>query len=811
MRHSRFLIPALIVAFAVPAAAPAQELSSKKVLASIDRARDYLLRQQRPDGSWPYRGGSHEAGATSLALLALINAGVPPDEAGVAKGLGYLRDLRPDEPNNTYDLSLAIMALAAADAAGDDPGRDRGRLLGWTRRLVSYMSTRGELRGGFSYGASNAMNGGDRSNSQYAVLALRDAAFAGIPVDRQTWETIAHHWVTTQARDGGWTYSGSAGMGGGARGSMTVAGIATLSILKTMLARDRVGPDGTPDCCAADPVIEQLDDGLERAAAWMTRNFSVRQNPGNGGWLLYYLYGLERAGRLSGVRFYGDHDWYREGADFLIRMQSGRTGEWRGIGGGEDEPVIGTSFALLFLSKGLAPVLINKLKYGPPDPTRPGEVAGRDWNLHPGDVRNLTAHVSGLPKWPKLVTWQLLELPKLANRGGVEAMLQAPVLYIGGSQPPAMTAEETTLLREYIDQGGFIFAVGQCSGGGFDRGLRDLVRRMFPDEPAKLAPLPADHPVYRVEYLLDPAGVRFEGVELGCRTPIIYVPEDVACLWDLWKPVDPPDRSPQLVGQVTRSMQVGVNVLAYATGREPPNKLEQEELTVQEGSRDLVERGLLQIAKLRHTGEWDAAPQALRNLLIALNQVGRLPASTQVRDLVPSDPNVFRYPLLYMHGRGGFRLGGAERDRLRTYLENGGVLFADACCGSKAFDAAFRDAIAAILPDRPLTRIPPDHELFSESVAYDLSSVRRRGPAAAGDDGPLQTRELVGEPVLEGVEIDGRLAVVYSKYDISCALERQSTVACSGYVPEDALKIAINVLRYAVVLQDPAAVADGAD
>jgi hypothetical protein len=54
---------------------------------------------------------------------------------------------------------------------------------------------------------------------------------------------------------------------------------------------------------------------------------------------------------------------------------------------------------------------------------------------------------------------------------------------------------------------------------------------------------------------------------------------------------------------------------------------------------------------------------------------------------------------------------------------------------------------------------------------------------------------------LEGIEIDGRFAVIYSKYDISCALERQASVACSGYVEEDALKIALNVVLYAL-LQD---------
>ena len=53
-----------------------------------------------------------------------------------------------------------------------------------------------------------------------------------------------------------------------------------------------------------------------------------------------------------------------------------------------------------------------------------------------------------------------------------------------------------------------------------------------------------------------------------------------------------------------------------------------------------------------------------------------------------------------------------------------------------------------------------------------------------------------GEPFLEGIEVNGRYVVIYSKYDISCSLERQASVACTGYLHEDAVKIGINVIRY---------------
>src|SRR5207302_8904809 len=136
--------------------------------------------------------------------------------------------------------------------------------------------------------------------------------------------------------------------------------------------------DGQPICCA-DPGI---DRPLENACRWLGNNFAVTRNPGGGTWLFYYLYGLERAGRFSGRRFFVNsrgqkHDWYQEGTEYLLRRQNRTDGTWRGDGGGENNAIIGTSFALIFLSKGLAPVLINKLEYGIRDARK--EVIGNDW------------------------------------------------------------------------------------------------------------------------------------------------------------------------------------------------------------------------------------------------------------------------------------------------------------------------------------------------------------------------------------------------------------------------------------------------
>ena len=768
----------------------ADGLKPEVVIKSIEAGKRFLISQQEPGGSFKSKDlNVYPTGPTALATLALLNVGMTAQDPPIQNALGFLRS-KPT-PESTYEAGLQLMVYAAAK----DEKRDRARMLAIVRKLEEAQDTTGQHPGWWGYRLSPGAQGSDHSNTQYAVLGLREAAFANIPTSRKGWELTRQHWMKTQSADGGWSY----GAEGGSSGSMSVAGIASLVMADSMLPDDSdVGPDGLPNCCRDEP----RNESLERSLNWLRGHFAVGHNTGNVaiGGVLYYLYGLERAGRMSGLRFIGNHDWFREGAAFLVRGQ-GSDGHWVGSGAGENEPVIGTSFALLFLSKGMAPVLINKLKFGPPVERNAKGVVVEDWNRHRHDVNNLTDMISGMPKWPKLVTWQVVEMDKAVKGGGVADLMQAPVLFLSGKEQPVFGDPEVELLKEYINAGGFLFAVGNCNGAGFDDGFRELIKRMYPNGEAELKKLTPEHPIFRSEYLLAQAEVNLWGVDFGCRTAIVYSPDDIACGWNKWCVSEPENRRPELKGFVTKATHIGVNVVAYATGREPPDKLKQGELAQQAVQKDRIEAGLLQIVQLRHTGGWDTAPHALRNILVALNNTAGLAAATKPRELSASDPNLFNYPIAYMHGRHKFDLTRPEREHLKQYLESGCVLFADACCTSAPFDKSFRELMVSLYPDKPLSRIPVTHELYSSSLGHDLRTVRRRGADQTVGRGVIANSIISGEPTLEGIEIDGRYAVIYSKYDLSCALERQSAIACEGYVSEDATKLAVNIIQYFMLQQ----------
>jgi hypothetical protein len=499
----------------------------------------------------------------------------------------------------------------------------------------------------------------------------------------------------------------------------------------------------------------------------MASHFHVGQNFGGGQqWKLYYLYGLERAGRLAGIRFFGQHDWYRLGAEELVHDQDKLSGFWSGALL-ERDPVLATSFALLFLAKGRAPVLVNKLRHGP----------RTDWNNDPDDARNLTAVVSR--DWKSLLTWQVVD-PAVAS---VPDLLQAPIAFLNGHQKPELDDQAKQNLRAFVEQGGFLLADACCSSKDFDSGFRSLVKELFPEDEYRLRPLADDHPVWRARHLLSPDAYPLWGIEHGCRTVLIYSPKDLSCYWNQ------AERAPANTA-VILATKVGQNIVDYATGRElPADKLTVRE--VKDFKADPAKRGALRIAKLQHAGQWNVAPLAVPNLMDALRKP---PLSFDVvinhKELFPRDPALIYYPLVYLHGRAAFSFPPDDLDALRKHLEpGGGTLFADAACGSPAFDAAFRRFVAELLPNNPLVPIPKDDELFSTKVGFDLADSQYTKAAGGGKDFPQ----------LEGVKINGHWAIIYSKYDIGCALERHSGLDCKGYSYDSALKIAANIVIYSTL------------
>lgn len=789
----------LTVFVSMPAKA---DVTAEQVNTAIKNGVAFLEKRQRPDGSWQEVIVNEPGGVTALCTLALLNCGRTADDESIKKALGYLE--KSKEPDRIYSVAVSLLMFAQANP------RKYALQIKQRATWLEGRQLRGEgkQKGGWRYYGNEGT--ADNSATQFAILALHEAERAGIKVSDQTWQLALNYWTQAgmQGPTGAFAYQTDLGE---QRGSMTCAGIASLIILRDRLqAGSAKLVDGAITCCGNEPDQSSLDKALD----WMGQHFSVERNPNDQNWWLYYLYALERVGRLSGQRFFPTrrpggtvelHDWYREGCEKLVEYQDKLNHSWVGTGVGEASPEIGTAFALLFLSKGRRPVVIAKLQHQPD-----GGMGSADWDHHRRAVQNLTMRIE--KKWQKDLSWQTIDFTRRGPRELVQVsaadLLEAPVLFLSGSQALDLNAEQRRVIKEYLENGGFLFAEAcsgnGCNGDAFDRSFRALMREVFPD--SELRKLPPDHAVWYAQEKVDPTHLPKDsdfwlwGLDACCRTSVVYCPRSLSCYWELAHPYRESDYPKAVKDQIEQVARIGSNVLAYATGRELKEKLDRPQIvTAKPGAQS--PRGALVVPKLGHSGGADDAPAALNNLLLVMDKQLQMRVDYDKRVIPPADPKLFEYPIVFMHGRRAFRFSAAERKAIKDYLsaERGGFIFADAICANNEFADSLRAEMKVIYPDATFTRIPPSHPMFTDVFhGFPLKSVELRDPQIRGDSDPLTTTLVKTTPLLEGLEVDGRIAVILSPFDISCALEKGASLECKGYTTADATRLGVNVLLYAL-------------
>ncbi len=156
----------------------------------------------------------------------------------------------------------------------------------------------------------------------------------------------------------------------------------------------------------------------------------------------------------------------------------------------------------------------------------------------------------------------------------------------------------------------------------------------------------------------------------------------------------------------------------------------------------------LKSARLKYGGggDWYNDPTEEPNLLKFVHEQTGIDVDAQYTFVDLSDDKLFSYPILFMTGHGNIALSDYEVQRLRSYLQKGGFLYADDDYG---MDKAFRREIKKVFPDIPLAELPFSYGLFH--VHFDFPN------------GVPKTHEHDGKPPQSfGIFLNGRLAVLYT-------------------------------------------------
>lgn len=145
---------------------------------------------------------------------------------------------------------------------------------------------------------------------------------------------------------------------------------------------------------------------------------------------------------------------------------------------------------------------------------------------------------------------------------------------------------------------------------------------------------------------------------------------------------------------------------------------------------------------------------------------------------------LYQYPFAVWTGEGRFDLTPEQRTNLKSYLTNGGFIVASAGCSSPEWVESCRRELGATFPELKLDRIDFSHPLF-----HTVNNITR-----------LDCRKVPKEAALEGLEIDGRIVLVFSADGLNDTANAgsKSCCCCGGNEIRNARQINVNLLAYAL-------------
>ena len=415
-----------------------------------------------------------------------------------------------------------------------------------------------------------------------------------------------------------------------------------------------------------------------------------------------------------------------------------------------------------------------------------------DWATNPADTRNLL-------KWMAKnlnVHFSEMNVPEAQLPADAKTV---PVLYRTGHEAFSFTPEQRQRLGAYLRGGGTLIMEACCGRKAFAESAMREARLLLPERaPYRLS---LEHPLfhsyfdiadfrYRPQALKagartgDPAVV---GVDIGCRTAIFVFRWDVSCGWD----EQPDNDHHKCMGyEIATAQKIGANLMSYITSERAVALPLSQAMEFVDENRSLS--GKLQVAQVKYNGIWKTRECGLSMLLNYFHEQTKVPVVFAKAEVTLTSPRIFDLPMLYMTGHEQFQLTPQERASLARYLAQGGFLLAESCCGRPGFTASFHREMAAVLPGARLERISPNAMLFR--YPNNVSEVQP-DPALAVR---LKCSGHIA-PELYGVNLDGRLCVVFAPHGLACGWELAQCPYCAGIASRDALALGINILSTALL------------
>ncbi len=191
--------------------------------------------------------------------------------------------------------------------------------------------------------------------------------------------------------------------------------------------------------------------------------------------------------------------------------------------------------------------------------------------------------------------------------------------------------------------------------------------------------------------------------------------------------------------------------------------------------------GIVQVANLVYAGT-KGSKCFSDHFLIDAEKASSISTSRRFHAVKLGSQELFEFPLVIMTGEGAFELPDGERQNLRKFVDNGGLLLASAGCSSPEWDNSFRAEMAKVFPDHPMQSLKMDHPIFH--TVYDVTE--------------LKGLHHTPRP-LEAVSIGERVGVIYSVDGLNDTAHTTGCCCCGGNEITNCAQINVNILAYSLL------------
>ena len=482
--------------------------------------------------------------------------------------------------------------------------------------------------------------------------------------------------------------------------------------------------------------------------------------------------------------------------DWFIKSDRDRNEKLqKGISGGEKRDIIpslpGMPIPQSERKKPPSPdYLLGKVKWGS------GAIIGKqlteDWNLAPNDM--LEFHKLARSKDFKYMPTQM----SLAEFSYDPALM--PAVLLSGVRELKFTPTVINKLRQYVIDGGMIVCDSVYGSPWFYESSLEMFDDMFPE--SRFRVLPADHPLYHISSDIDQVTYRsggkgengkpfFEGLYIGSRIGVLVSKYGLGCglsgEMEIFDELEKKGLNPKAYSMQS-ARQIGENLAPYIVGYGRVGEAEgKAELfgTIDQNAptSEFV------FAQIKHDGHWNTHPGAARQLLTRIENDSAIPVNLKRVSVDLERDDTSGYPFLFFTGLDDFILTDKQIQTLRKHVDQGGTLMINNGLGLATFHQAAVREMRRVFPAEEFRLLPQTHEIFSS--LHTIAKVKYT-PTLIKDQGDT----LQGRPVLFGMEINNKLRVIYSPYDLEGGWNEVRYPLSRGYQSDSAKKLSSNIIMF---------------